>query len=131
MRVGLAVRASEFEPSFVHVDVLSVDASLDNAEHAIIPLLADLTTRDAQLYHADTEDFNFTLTPKERELLQGMGNCYSTCHANFDETVQMVSSARGLHPDVVKTMLRVMRERDGQNEEYKVLRKRLPDDFPI
>ncbi len=71
------------------------------------------------------------MTPKERELLQGMGNCYSACHATFEDTVEMVAGGRGLQPEEVKAMLNMMRERYGQDEDYKALRKRLPENFPV
>jgi hypothetical protein len=69
------------------------------------------------------------LTPKEKELLNGMVNCYNTCHANFEETVEMVGSARGLTPGEVKAILDRLRKEDG--EEYRALRQRLPDNFPL
>jgi len=36
------------------------------------------------------------LTPRERELMTGMGNCYASCHEDFEHTVEMVGDARGL-----------------------------------
>lgn len=69
------------------------------------------------------------MTPKDRELLNGMVNCYNTCHANFGDTVEMVASARGLTPEEVKTLLDRLRKEDG--EEYRALRRRLPDEFPL
>ncbi len=69
------------------------------------------------------------MTPSEGELLQGMVNCYRTCHADFDDTVSMVGSARGLAPEKVKEILARLREAGG--EEYKALRSRLPDNFPL
>ncbi len=71
------------------------------------------------------------MTPRERELLQGMGNCYDACHADFEDTVRMVGGARGLKPEEVKTVLSKMKERYGDGEEYKTLRSRLPEDFPL
>ena len=71
------------------------------------------------------------MTPKERELLQGMVNCYHACHASFEDTVSMVGSGRGLSPEEVKGILSRMREADVQGEEYRALRSRLPDDFPL
>ncbi|MDA4126605.1 MAG: hypothetical protein OK452_05310 [Thaumarchaeota archaeon] len=35
------------------------------------------------------------MSPKDRELLEGMCNCYSVCGEGFEETVRMVASARG------------------------------------
>jgi hypothetical protein len=69
------------------------------------------------------------MTPREHELLQGMVNCYHVCHANFDDTVQMVSSARGLSSKEVKETLQRLRKEDG--EEYRILRNQLPQDFPL
>lgn len=69
------------------------------------------------------------MTPKERELLQGMVNCYNTCHANFEETVGMVGSGRGLAPGEVKEILSRLKAAGG--EDYHTLRSRLPKDFPI
>ena len=69
------------------------------------------------------------MTPRERELLQGMVNCYHTCHADFEDTVGMVGSARGLSPEEVKGILARLRETGGA--EYQALRSRLPDTFPL
>ncbi len=69
------------------------------------------------------------LTPKERELLQGIINCHHVCHESFEETVRMVGSARGLTSQEVKETLERLKEADG--EEYKELRRQLPDDFPL
>jgi hypothetical protein len=69
------------------------------------------------------------MSPKERELLQGMVNCYNTCHANFEETVSMVGSARGLASGEVKSILERLKQ--AGEEEYRALRARLPDDFPL
>jgi hypothetical protein len=65
------------------------------------------------------------------ELLTGMGNCYDVCGGNFEETVRMVSSARGLTPDVVKGRLNRIRAAWGESGTYQALRARLPDDFPF
>jgi hypothetical protein len=69
------------------------------------------------------------VSAKERELLQGMVNCYNSCHANFDETVGMVGSARGLGSEEVKATLERLRKAGG--EDYRALRTRLPADFPL
>jgi hypothetical protein len=69
------------------------------------------------------------MTPRDRELLQGMVNCFHVCHANFEDTVGMVASARALAPEEVKDTLSRLREADG--EEYKKLRSQLPEDFPL
>ena len=62
-------------------------------------------------------------------MLQGMVNCFHVCHANFEDTVGMVGSARGLAPEEVKEVLSRLREAYG--EEYKKLRSQLPEDFPL
>lgn len=69
------------------------------------------------------------MSPRDRELLQGMVNCYNTCHANFEETVRMVGSARGLVPEEVKTILERLRQTGG--DDYLAFRRRLPTDFPL
>ena len=69
------------------------------------------------------------MTSRERELLQGMVNCYNACHANFEETVGMVGSGRGLTSEEVKEILRRLKEAGG--EDYLALRSRLPKDFPL
>lgn len=71
------------------------------------------------------------LTPRERELLTGMGNCYAACHADFEDTVQMVGNARGLTVDQVKTMLEDTRGKYGGDADYQRLRGRLPKEFPL
>lgn len=71
------------------------------------------------------------LTPKELELLQGMRNCYSACHANFEGTVEMVGEARGLEPDEVEQMLIHIKENSSTEKEYKELRAQLPKEFPF
>ncbi len=71
------------------------------------------------------------MTPKERELLQGMGNCYAACHASFEDTIRMVGSNRDLSPDEVRLMLSRIKEKYGRDEEYKTLRGRLPNDFSL
>jgi hypothetical protein len=60
-----------------------------------------------------------------------MGNCYDVCREDFEETVRMVSSARGLTPDIVKVRLHRLREEFGETEAYQALRARLPDEFPF
>ena len=67
----------------------------------------------------------------ERELLTGMGTCYSSCHEDFEHTVEMVGSARGLTVDQVKRMLEDIREKYGTDADYQKLRGRLPKDFPL
>lgn len=63
------------------------------------------------------------VTLRERELLQGMGNCHKACHADFDDTVRMVGSACGLTPKEVKKRtswktideLKIEGDRKGRN----------------
>jgi hypothetical protein len=71
------------------------------------------------------------MTPKERELLTGMGNCYASCQASFEETVQMVGRARNLTSDQVKRILNDFREKYRADPDYQKLRNRLPEDFPF
>lgn len=60
-----------------------------------------------------------------------MGNCYAACHADFEETLEMVSSSRGLSSEDVKTMLVAIRVKYCEDEEYANLRRRFPDNFPV
>ncbi len=69
------------------------------------------------------------MTPRELELMHGMVNCYHVCHANFEGTTEMVGSARGLSSQEVKEILERLRREDG--DEYKELREKLPDEFPL
>lgn len=69
------------------------------------------------------------MIPRERELMNGMVNCYNACHANFEETVGMVGSARGLSPEQVKVILNRLEREDG--DEYRALRQKLPSEFPL
>jgi hypothetical protein len=71
------------------------------------------------------------MNSRERELLEGMGNCYATCGEDFHETTRMVASARGLAQSQVLAMLKEMREKYSDDEEYKKLRQRLPNEFPM
>jgi hypothetical protein len=60
-----------------------------------------------------------------------MGNCYAACHADFDETLEMVGSSRGLSSEDVKAMLIAIRKKYGRDENYRTLRNRFPDSFPV
>jgi hypothetical protein len=71
------------------------------------------------------------LTPRERELMTGMGNCYASCHEDFEHTVEMVSGARGLTVHDVKKLLDEIRGRYGGDADYQRLRGRLPKEFPL
>ena len=63
--------------------------------------------------------------------MTGMGNCYASCHEDFEHTLEMVSDARGLTVDQVKKMLENIRKENGGDVEYQRLRSRLPKDFPL
>jgi hypothetical protein len=67
----------------------------------------------------------------ERELLTGMGNCYAACGEDFEGTVGMVAQARHRSPEDVKAALEGMRARYREDAEYRRLRGRLPDGFPL
>jgi hypothetical protein len=68
---------------------------------------------------------------KDKELLQGMRNCYTVCGGNFEETIDMVSSARDREPEEVKvTLLRLSKEY-GHTKTYQKLRTQIPEDFPF
>ena len=71
------------------------------------------------------------MTPRERELMTGMGNCYASCHEDFEHTLEMVSDARGLTDDQKKKMLEEIRGKYGADLDYQKLRGRLPKDFPL
>ncbi len=71
------------------------------------------------------------MTPKERELLTGMGNCYEACHADFEATVGMVASNRDRTPEDVKSTLTRLAKEYGATPEFQELRSRLPHDFPF
>jgi len=60
-----------------------------------------------------------------------MGNCYSACGADFENTVRMVANARGLTENKVKEILERLKKLYGGEEEYVKLRNRLPKDFPM
>ncbi|HEV2166166.1 MAG TPA: hypothetical protein VGS23_04205 [Thermoplasmata archaeon] len=71
------------------------------------------------------------MTPKERELLTGMGNCFEACGADFKGTVEMVAGARHLAPEEVEATLERLRSTEGGAPEYQKLRGRLPASFPL
>jgi len=60
-----------------------------------------------------------------------MGNCYAACHADFEETLEMVGGTRGLSSEDVKAMLVAIRIKYGRDDEYRSLRSRFPESFPI
>lgn len=65
------------------------------------------------------------------ELLEGMGNCYAACHADFDETIRMVSGNRHRTPADVVAALRRVRTESSRDPEYRRLRDRFPAEFPV
>ena len=71
------------------------------------------------------------MTPRDRELLTGMGNCYEACGADFEGTVNMVAHARRRDPIEVRETLERLRREFGTSTEYRTLRDRLPESFPI
>ena len=71
------------------------------------------------------------MTPRERELLTGMGNCFTACGEDFEGTVGMVANARHLSPEEVKRVLAYMKAEYGRDPEYVSLRGRVPASFPI
>jgi len=71
------------------------------------------------------------VSPRERELLTGMGNCFAACGKDFEETVGMVAESRRRTPDDVKRTLEEMRTRYAHDTDYLELRARLPGSFPL
>lgn len=71
------------------------------------------------------------MNDKELELLTAAGNCYQTCFEDFNRTMEMISRWRGYTPEEVIDILRDVRKKYGQSNEYIELRKRFPEDFPI
>ncbi len=71
------------------------------------------------------------MTPREHELLNGMGNCYATCGEDFQHTMRMVAHARGRTVEDVKATLAEMKAKYNADPEYVNLRKRLPAEFPL
>jgi hypothetical protein len=71
------------------------------------------------------------MTPKDLELLRGMCNCYATCREDFDGTVKMVASARGLEPEFVRGALKRMSVEYSNDPRFQELRNILPSEFPF
>ncbi|MCI4335679.1 MAG: hypothetical protein L3K17_00570 [Thermoplasmata archaeon] len=71
------------------------------------------------------------MTPRERELLTGMGNCFEACHSDFEGTIEMVGGYRKLTAAQVREFLLDLRTRHGDDPEYRQLRERLPAEFPF
>ncbi len=69
--------------------------------------------------------------PKERDLLVDMENCCAASHADFEETLEMVCKPRVLSAEDVKAMLVAIRTKNGRDGDYKTLRSRFPDSFPV
>ncbi len=63
--------------------------------------------------------------------MTGMGNCYASCHEDFEHTVEMVGEARDLTVDQVKKMLEEIKGKHGGDADYQKLRGRLPREFPL
>ncbi|MCH8905931.1 MAG: hypothetical protein IH840_02490 [Candidatus Heimdallarchaeota archaeon] len=68
---------------------------------------------------------------EEKELLEGMRNCYNWCEKDFDGTIEMVSSARDREPEEVKTTLKRLAKDYSQSKEYQKLRAEIPAEFPF
>ena len=71
------------------------------------------------------------MDPVDQELLEGMGNCYSACHDDFEGTVRMVAQARDRTPEDVIASLRRIRGANERDAEYRRLRGRFPAEFPV
>lgn len=67
--------------------------------------------------------------PKLEDVIRGMVNCYRTCGENFENTVGMVARNRGLTPNQVKQMLKMIK--DEFPDVYQRYRVKLPADFPF
>ena len=125
---NLATRIHGFsEPSASKERITNM--SISPLENRVRPSAYDVKNRHPP--NPGTSRGSSDLTPRERELLTGMGNCYASCHEDFEHTVEMVGDTRGLTVDQVKRMLEEIRERYGADVEYQRLRGRLPKDFPL
>ncbi len=67
----------------------------------------------------------------ERELFEAALRCYSVCHEDFDATVRMISSSRGLDPEYTKKVLKNVKERFSGTEYYKKRRTMIPKEFDV
>jgi len=67
----------------------------------------------------------------ELELLRAAVRCYRACGEGFEETIRMISEARGLDPNFTKSVLMSLKSKYGEMKEYRNLRSQLPKDFPI
>jgi len=77
------------------------------------------------------EKYNMPLEPLERELLRAAVKCYRACGEGFEETVRMISEARGLDHMFTKSVLMRLKEKYKDDKEYLELRSQLPKEFPI
>ncbi len=71
------------------------------------------------------------MTPRDRELLEGMCNCYSVCGDDFESTARMIASSRGRTTADVKETLVMLAKNHGHDKDYMTLRSKLPADFPF
>ncbi len=71
------------------------------------------------------------MTPRDRELLEGMCNCYSACGEDFENTVRMVASSRGRTKADVKETLGRLGKDHARDNDFRELRSRLPAGFPF
>jgi hypothetical protein len=72
-----------------------------------------------------------SLSPQDRELLEGMCNCYSVCGEDFENTVRMVAGSRGRTPEDVKSTLLRLAKESATESDFKALRRNLPEEFPF
>ena len=71
------------------------------------------------------------MNDKELELLTAVGNCYNTCHEDFEATLKMISGWRGYTTEEVKQILLEVKRIYSQDSTYIKLRKEFPKEFPI
>lgn len=107
----------------------SPTASDESARTLLNKVAPDAGRHDEAISHRPTIEWE--LSPVDRELLQGMCNCYSVCGEDFENTVGMVASSRGRTKEDVKETLARLAEEHGKEEEFLTLRRRLPADFPF
>ena len=67
----------------------------------------------------------------DRELMEGMCNCYSACGEDYDGTVRMVAGARGRTSAEVKETLARLAKDNANDIGFRELRNRLPSNFPF
>src|SRR3989442_5205991 len=125
---NFATRIHGFSQSAASKECIT-SMNLSPLENKVRPSAYDVKNRDPP--NSGTSRGSSDLTPIERELMTGMGNCYASCHEDFEQTVEMVGDARGLTVDQVKKMLQEIRGKYGADADYQRLRGRLPKDFPL